>query len=92
MSYEHKSWFVQIFYRVVRTLYIGWLFTPLTLVSLLVLFSESITLREYWLGLLVKTLEQAGCTFQKYAQICSMRPDMFAADVIEALSTLRYNI
>ena len=51
--------------------------------------TKSETLREYWLDLLVSTLEKAGCTFQKFGQWLSMRPDMFPKDVIDALSKLR---
>jgi len=87
--YDSEPWYKQMFYKAARMLYLGWLFAPVSIVSVLLLCTDSDKIREYWLELLVETLEKAGCTFQKYAQICSMRPDMFPQDVIQALSKLR---
>merc|ERR1711871_779168 len=44
------------------------------------------------MGVLVRTFEHAGCSFQKFGQLISMRPDMFPSDVVEAFSNLRDDI
>jgi len=41
--------------------------------------------------MLVDTLEQAGCSFQKIGQWLSMRPDVCPPDLIQALGKLRTN-
>lgn len=87
--YDSEPWYKQMLYKAARMLYLGWIFAPVSILSVVMLCTNSDKIREYWLELLVNTLEKAGCTFQKYAQICSMRPDMFPQDVIEALTKLR---
>jgi predicted unusual protein kinase regulating ubiquinone biosynthesis (AarF/ABC1/UbiB family) len=46
-------------------------------------------LRQRWLDALVSSLEMAGCSFQKFGQWLSMRPDMIPQDAVKALSSLR---
>jgi len=87
--YEDEPWYKQMMYRTARVLYLSCLFTPCTLLGIAAMITKNSTLREYWLDILVSTLECAGCTFQKFGQWLSMRPDMFPADVINALSKLR---
>jgi len=87
--YENEPWYVQSFYRTCRMMYLSCLFLPVTLVSIVAGLTKNETIREYWLELLVKTLKNAGCTFQKFGQWLSMRPDMFPPDVIEAFAELR---
>jgi len=87
--YCEEPWYRQFLYRTARMLYLSFIFTPCTLLGLAAMVTKSETLREYWLDLLVSTLEKAGCTFQKFGQWLSMRPDMFPKDVIDALSKLR---
>jgi len=87
--YDDEPWYRQFLYRTARVLYLSFIFTPCTLVGIAAALTKSSTLREYWLDLLVSTIEKAGCTFQKFGQWLSMRPDMFPKDVIDALSKLR---
>ena len=48
-------------------------------------------IRTRYLKLMVRTLEWAGCSFQKFGQWLSMRPDILSGDVIDVLSELRDN-
>lgn len=87
--YDSSTWYWRLLFRAKRTLYLAVLFTPCAVISAIAHVTDSKAWREYWLDVLVNTLELAGCSFQKFGQICSMRPDMFPPDVIEALSKLR---
>ena len=44
--------------------------------------------RKAYVDKLVKTVEAAGCSFQKFGQWLSMRPDIFKADIIEGFRKL----
>jgi len=55
----------------------------------MLVFSESSSLREYWLQQMLNCTQRAGAAFQKFGQWLSMRPDMFPPDVIQTLSKLR---
>lgn len=87
--YDNEHWLTQLLYRTIRCLYLSVIFTPACVAGLAAKLTGSDTLREIFLDILVKSLETAGCTFQKFGQWLSMRPDMFPADVIDALSKLR---
>eukprot|EP00494_Astrolonche_serrata_P030476 UN30744 len=90
--YADEPWYKQMLFRTARFLYLGILFTPVTLVGILLLLTDSESVRALWLNMLVNSIETAGCTFQKFAQQLSMRPDMFAPDVIQALGKLRCEV
>lgn len=62
---------------------------PCAAVGLVVLLTRSPRWRARWLEILVSTMERAGCSFQKFGQWLSMRPDMVAPDVANALAKLR---
>eukprot|EP00467_Chlorarachnion_reptans_P004569 CAMPEP_0114512114 /NCGR_PEP_ID=MMETSP0109-20121206/14787_1 /TAXON_ID=29199 /ORGANISM="Chlorarachnion reptans, Strain CCCM449" /LENGTH=486 /DNA_ID=CAMNT_0001691745 /DNA_START=433 /DNA_END=1889 /DNA_ORIENTATION=+ len=87
--YERKSWYYKMYITTKRTLFLAVIFTPCALMYGLAELTESDEWREYWIRVLVHTVELSGCSVQKFAQWCSMRPDMFPADVVEALSKLR---
>jgi len=87
--YNKKSWYYQMYIKTKRTVFLAVIFTPCAVLYGLAEWTNSEDWRGYWLRLLVQTVELSGCSFQKFAQWCSMRPDMFSADLVEALSKLR---
>lgn len=87
--YIKKPWYIHSILRISRLLYLGLIFFPLTVMSTIIFFLRIGIVRKFWLHLLISTIERAGCTFQKFGQWLSMRPDMFPKDVIDALSGLR---
>eukprot|EP00301_Raphidiophrys_heterophryoidea_P003450 c11557_g1_i1.p1 GENE.c11557_g1_i1~~c11557_g1_i1.p1 ORF type:complete len:608 (+),score=110.38 c11557_g1_i1:92-1915(+) len=90
--FESSSIFFQTFVRMKRFFYLSFLFVPCACAGLMVHFTNDEKWREYFLGVLVRTFENAGCGFQKFGQWISMRPDMFPADIVHAMSKLRQNI
>jgi hypothetical protein len=72
-----------------RVCWLGLVFTPLAFWSAVLVVHKTERMREFWVKKLVETLEAAGCSFQKFGQWMSMRPDMLPPDVIDALSKLR---
>ena len=50
---------------------------------------DSSALRELWLDWTVQTIEASGCIFIKFAQWCSMRPDIFPMEIIDKLKVLQ---
>lgn len=73
-----------------RAVHLISVFVPFAAVSLAVtIWSNDTDLRRYWLGMMIRTLENAGCSFMKFGQWLSMRPDLFPPDVIKALAKLR---
>eukprot|EP00471_Norrisiella_sphaerica_P006986 CAMPEP_0184491152 /NCGR_PEP_ID=MMETSP0113_2-20130426/19717_1 /TAXON_ID=91329 /ORGANISM="Norrisiella sphaerica, Strain BC52" /LENGTH=568 /DNA_ID=CAMNT_0026875399 /DNA_START=96 /DNA_END=1803 /DNA_ORIENTATION=- len=87
--YERKSWCYKVYVKTKRTLFLVVIFTPCAMLYSFAEWTASEEWREYWLKMLVQTVELSGCSVQKFAQWCSMRPDMFSPDVVEALSKLR---
>jgi aarF domain-containing kinase len=87
---EATPWWFRWYVTAKRAVHLITVFVPFAAVSLAVtVFSEDIGLREYWLDMMIRTLEKAGCSFMKFGQWLSMRPDLFPQDVIQALSKLR---
>jgi len=85
LSLARRAWLV-----VRRVLKLVFVFAPiLAASSLLPILSESATFKGWYLKLLVRTMEDAGASFQKLGQWLSMRPDIFDQTVIQALSSLR---
>jgi predicted unusual protein kinase regulating ubiquinone biosynthesis (AarF/ABC1/UbiB family) len=73
-----------------RTLKLLFVFAPIVAASsLLPVLSGRPDFMNWYLTLLVRTLEDAGASFQKLGQWLSMRPDLFDESVIKALSSLR---
>jgi len=89
--FESQSAFFKAFIRVKRFVYLTFLFVPCACVGVMAHLTKDSKWREYWLGMLVRTFESAGCGFQKFGQWISMRPDMFPADIVLAMSKLRQN-
>eukprot|EP00301_Raphidiophrys_heterophryoidea_P003779 c11693_g1_i1.p1 GENE.c11693_g1_i1~~c11693_g1_i1.p1 ORF type:complete len:602 (-),score=99.62 c11693_g1_i1:1297-3102(-) len=90
--YDSQSAFFKAFIRFKRFVFLTFLFVPCACVGAMVHFTNDKKWREYWLDLLVRTFESAGCGFQKFGQWISMRPDMFPADVVTAMGKLRQNV
>jgi predicted unusual protein kinase regulating ubiquinone biosynthesis (AarF/ABC1/UbiB family) len=87
---ESTPWWFRWYVTVKRAIHLITVFVPFGFVSVAVtIFDKDVGLREYWLGMMVRSLERAGCSFMKFGQWLSMRPDLFPADVIDALSKLR---
>lgn len=89
---ENESWWYKLTITTKRLFYLTLLFMPCATIGLVVQFTNNEEWRKYWLELLVRTFEAAGCGFQKFGQWMSMRPDMFPRDVVEAMSKLRDDI
>jgi len=92
--YHSKPWIIKALVVTKRLLVVTVYFAPfLALSVLMVLFqhSEGSTIRGLWLDFLVRGCEMCGCSFQKFGQWMSMRPDMMPPDVIGALSKLRHD-
>ena len=91
-DYEHPMsklpWYSQWFYKLKRIIYLGCLFVPCASVSFAAYLTNVESLKEYSLDLLVRTIEAAGCTFQKYGQWVSNRPDMFPQFLVDAMKKL----
>jgi len=79
----------KMYFRAKRFLYLVAVFLPCVTVSGIGKMTGSEGVRAYGLELLVKAFDAAGCGLQKFAQWLSMRPDMIAPDIIQALSSLR---
>eukprot|EP00929_Paragymnodinium_shiwhaense_P084446 TRINITY_DN45149_c0_g1_i1.p1 TRINITY_DN45149_c0_g1~~TRINITY_DN45149_c0_g1_i1.p1 ORF type:complete len:652 (-),score=160.22 TRINITY_DN45149_c0_g1_i1:238-2163(-) len=86
--YAALPWYWRIFLGASRVLYLTIIFIPCGALSAAAFFTNSDRLREYSIRLLVRTFENAGCSFLKFGQWMSMRPDMIPADLVEALKTL----
>jgi hypothetical protein len=85
LSLVRRAWLV-----VRRVLKLVFVFAPiLAASSLLPILSENASFKGWYLKLLVRTMEDAGASFQKLGQWLSMRPDIFDQTVIQALSSLR---
>jgi predicted unusual protein kinase regulating ubiquinone biosynthesis (AarF/ABC1/UbiB family) len=88
--FEDKPLAVRAFYVVRRVLKLVFVFAPFVAASsLLPVLSGRPDFMKWYLTLMVRTLEDAGASFQKLGQWLSMRPDLFDQSVIEALSSLR---
>jgi aarF domain-containing kinase len=88
--FEGSSLAWRAFYVTQRVIKLLCIFAPFAAASaLLPFFSEDAEFRKWYLTLMVRTLEDAGASFQKLGQWLSMRPDLFDQQVIQALSGLR---
>ena len=86
--YDKLPWYKRLFKTVGRILYLSYLFVPCTALGLVTSFSSDESWRKYFIDYLVRTMEAAGSTFQKYGQWISNRPDIFPPDVINAMKGL----
>lgn len=86
--YADAPWYFKWYVKVKRFIYLAALFTPITIISILCEFTDDPAWRTYWIEKLISTLEHAGCSFQKFAQWMSMRPDMVPADLCKALGDM----
>ena len=86
--YEGASILFKIQFFIRRGIYLLYMWTPATIMSLLGIITGITVVQDLALEWTVRTLENCGMTFQKFGQWLSMRPDIFSPKVIEALSTL----
>jgi len=86
--YNDLPWYEKLVVAMRRLMYLTFLFAPCTVVSAAAFFTSSERLREYSIQMLVRTIECAGCSFLKFGQWMSMRPDMLPGDVVAALKSL----
>lgn len=89
--FDLKPWYWRYWFMFCRFVFLLYVFTPVTLSGLyLGLFHRDDHERSRkWCEWLVRKLNQAGCSMQKFGQWISMRPDMFAPELINAMSHLR---
>ncbi|KAG0574581.1 hypothetical protein KC19_VG273600 [Ceratodon purpureus] len=93
-SQTHETSFMSVFYETVeaisllfRLMYLVVLFTPTLFLGALIDQTGG-RLRQFWLHLLLRSLESAGPAFIKWGQWASTRPDIFPADICDELSRL----
>ena len=89
--YDKKPYLWRAWFTAKRLGYLMVLWIPCGTVAFAAWLTGNGTVRARWLRLMVQTIEWAGCSFQKFGQWLSMRPDLLPPDVIEALSELRDN-
>jgi predicted unusual protein kinase regulating ubiquinone biosynthesis (AarF/ABC1/UbiB family) len=89
--YNKKPLWWRIWFATKRLGYLIVLWIPCSTVALAAWLTGDGSVRAKWLRLMVQTIEWAGCSFQKFGQWLSMRPDLLPPDIIEALSELRDN-
>jgi len=87
--YEKESLVWKTLFKIHRILYFCVLFAPCVFGGILCKLTEDPSLREAWIRLLVKTIEMGGSSCMKFGQWISMRPDVIAGDIIQALASLR---
>eukprot|EP00945_MAST-04E_sp_MAST-4E-sp1_P003107 g3107.t1 len=89
-QHPYNAWakWEKVVFCIKRGIYLAYMWTPATFMSLLATVFKFEWLENYALSLTVRTLESCGMTFQKFGQWLSMRPDIFSPRVIEALATL----
>ncbi|GAB5357611.1 hypothetical protein AAMO2058_000389000 [Amorphochlora amoebiformis] len=78
-------------FKIQRIAYFACLFAPCVITGLLAKITDDPDLRASWIKLLVRTIELGGSSCMKFGQWLSMRPDVIAGDVIQALTQLRQN-
>ena len=88
--YNKRSALFRWLLTVRRMVWLTGCFAPLAAASLALFLLPSKAVRRLWLRVLLWSMRTAGCTFQKFGQWMSMRPDMLPADVIAALEPLRH--
>ena len=86
--YSSRSWIWKLFFIIARTTQLLWIWTPVICIAPVVALTGHKGLRKYLIKLLVKTTKRAGCSFVKFGQWVSMRPDIFAADIVAAMKHL----
>ena len=84
--YDKKPWVWRVWFTAKRLSYLVMLWIPCGTVALAAWLTGDGDVRARWLRLMVQTIEWAGCSFQKFGQWLSMRPDILPPDVICALS------
>ena len=89
-SHPYNDWPLtwKIVFYIKRGIFLLWMWTPATILSLLAVVVKLEYLEDWALSCTVRTLESCGMSFQKFGQWLSMRPDIFSAKVIAALATL----
>lgn len=91
--YSSKPVLWRLFVTVRRSLFLLYIFLPLAKAALLdALFAGTSTGEHYharFLDVLFDAMASGGCSTQKFGQWISMRPDIFPADIVQRLSTLR---
>jgi len=91
-EFEHPMkklpWYMQFLYKLKRTIFLACLFMPCTAVSFAAYITNDERVKDYLLELLLRTMETAGCTFQKYGQWISNRPDMFPESLVNTMKRL----
>jgi len=76
-------------FTVYRLFFLLSVFTPVAAVAFWSEVRGGAERRAYFIEWLVWGMETAGCTFQKFAQWLSMRPDLIAPDLIEAFTRMQ---
>lgn len=86
--YSSRSWLWKVLFIALRAVKLVWIWLPVMLVAPISVLSGNEELRAYLVRLLVRTTKRAGCSFVKFGQWVSMRPDIFAADIVDAMKQL----
>ena len=87
--YSSRSWLWKLLFFIMRTLQLAFVWLPVIVVAPLnALTGDQPAMRRFLIDLLVRTTKRAGCSFVKFGQWVSMRPDIFPADIIAAMKHL----
>lgn len=89
--FDLRPWYWRYWFMFCRFVYLLYVFTPVTLAGLYlgIFHRDDMERSQKWCEWLVRQLNEAGCSMQKFGQWISMRPDMFAPELIQAMSHLR---
>ncbi|XP_057842971.2 uncharacterized protein LOC131052343 isoform X2 [Cryptomeria japonica] len=80
---------VECLLMVFRALYLLLLFAPSIVIAIFA-DESNIQIRSFWLGIVLKTIENAGPAFIKWGQWAATRPDIFPSDICNELSKLHF--
>ncbi len=90
--FSHRSSWYFFVAKCIRIFQLIYVFTPVAFALAMSHLTGDEAWRKYFLDLLIETMQEAGCAFQKFGQWLSMRPDCFEPDTIEALARLRSEV
>lgn len=90
--FTNKPWWWRWFFAFKRTLYLAWVFLPVGWRLLINVIWPTEETRAGLVETFLRAMERGGACFMKLGQWISMRPDLFTADVIAAMSHLRTGV
>lgn len=88
--YTFKPWWWRFLFTCQRAVYLFFVFLPVGYRLVMSwMFPRSDEVRAKLIESFLRAMERGGCCFMKLGQWMSMRPDLFASDIIDAMARLR---